>query len=194
MTILILAILLLLMLLGVPIFVVICGLALFLLFTGQIDSSAMIIEMHRMATTPVLVAIPLFTFAGYLLSESNAPKRLIRASDALLGRVPGGLVLHLGEAVALFAQSLGDVLVAPATTTRGHGDLLAPCPEVWPKPGGSTRARGPGLPVDRPLPRRAGRANLGECTGSDGGERAGQARQDGCARPPGGCPHTAARR
>jgi len=51
----------------------------------------MIIEMYRLATTPILVAIPLFTFAGYLLSESGAPKRLIRLTDAILGWLPGGL-------------------------------------------------------------------------------------------------------
>ncbi|UCD83124.1 MAG: TRAP transporter large permease subunit, partial [Desulfobacterales bacterium] len=80
-----------LLLIGVPIFVVIAGLTLYLFFSSQIDISAIIIEMHRMATTPVLVAIPLFTFAGYLLSESGAPKRLIRLSNALLGWLPGGL-------------------------------------------------------------------------------------------------------
>ena len=80
-----------LLLIGVPIFVVISGLALYLFFSNQIDTSAVIIEMHRMATTPVLVAIPLFTFAGYLLSESGTPKRLIRMSNAALGWMPGGL-------------------------------------------------------------------------------------------------------
>jgi TRAP-type mannitol/chloroaromatic compound transport system permease large subunit len=78
-----------LLLIGIPIFVVISGLTLYLFFSSQIDISAIIIEMHRMATTPVLVAIPLFTFAGYLLSESGAPKRLIRLSNALLGWLPG---------------------------------------------------------------------------------------------------------
>jgi tripartite ATP-independent transporter DctM subunit len=122
MTILVLAILLLLMLVGVPIFVVICGLALFLLFTGHIDSSAMIIEMHRMATTPVLVAIPLFTFAGYLLSESNAPKRLIRASDALLGRVPGGLAIIALITCAIFTALTG----ATGLTIIALGGILFP--------------------------------------------------------------------
>jgi len=122
MTILVIGILLLLMLLGVPIFVVICGLALFLLFSGQIDSSAMIIEMHRMATTPVLVAIPLFTFAGYLLSESNAPKRLIRASDALLGRVPGGLAIIALITCAIFTALTG----ATGLTIIALGGILFP--------------------------------------------------------------------
>jgi C4-dicarboxylate transporter DctM subunit len=122
MTILVIIILLLLMLLGAPIFVVISGLALFLLFSGQIDSSAMIIEMHRMATTPVLVAIPLFTFAGYLLSESNAPKRLIRASDALLGRVPGGLAIIALITCAIFTALTG----ATGLTIIAVGGILFP--------------------------------------------------------------------
>ena len=91
MTLFLIIIILLLMFLGTPLFVVISGLALFLLFSSQIDSSAIIIEMYRMATTPILVAIPLFTFSGYLLSESGAPRRLIRLTDAILGWLPGGL-------------------------------------------------------------------------------------------------------
>ncbi|OGP82878.1 MAG: C4-dicarboxylate ABC transporter [Deltaproteobacteria bacterium RBG_16_54_11] len=110
------------MLLGAPIFVVISGLALFLLFSGQIDSSAMIIEMHRMATTPVLVAIPLFTFAGYLLSESGAPKRLIRASDAILGRVPGGLAIIALITCAIFTALTG----ATGLTIIALGGILFP--------------------------------------------------------------------
>ena len=62
-----------LLLVGVPIFIVICGLTLYLFFSSQIDSSAIIVEIYRLATTPVLVAIPLFTFTGYLLSESGTP-------------------------------------------------------------------------------------------------------------------------
>jgi tripartite ATP-independent transporter DctM subunit len=122
MTILVIIILLLLMLIGAPIFVVICGLALFLLFSGQIDSSAMIIEMHRMATTPILVAIPLFTFAGYLLSESNAPKRLIRASDAILGRMPGGLAIIALITCAIFTALTG----ATGLTIIALGGILFP--------------------------------------------------------------------
>jgi len=110
------------MLLGAPIFVVISGLALFLLFSGHIDSSAMIIEMHRMATTPVLVAIPLFTFAGYLLSESGAPKRLIRASDAILGRVPGGLAIIALITCAIFTALTG----ATGLTIIALGGILLP--------------------------------------------------------------------
>jgi tripartite ATP-independent transporter DctM subunit len=121
------------MLIGVPIFVVICGLALYLFFTSGIDLSAIIIEMHRMATTPVLVAIPLFTFAGYLLSESGAPKRLIRLSNAVLGWLPGGLSVIALMTCAVFTALTG----ATGLTIIALGGILLPAmmrgkyPEVF---------------------------------------------------------------
>ena len=115
-------IVLLLMLFGVPIFVVISGFALYLFYIIQIDLSAVIIEMHRMATTPLLVAIPLFTFAGYLLSESNAPKRLIRLSDAVLGWLPGGLSIIALITCAIFTALTG----ATGLTIIALGGILLP--------------------------------------------------------------------
>jgi C4-dicarboxylate transporter DctM subunit len=110
------------MLIGVPIFVVICGLALYLFFGAGIDLSAIIIEMHRMETTPVLVAIPLFTFAGYLLSESGAPKRLIRLSNAVLGWLPGGLSVIALICCAVFTALTG----ATGLTIIALGGILLP--------------------------------------------------------------------
>ena len=111
-----------LMFVGVPIFVVISGLALYLFSANQIDLSAVIIEMHRMATTPVLVAIPLFTFAGYLLSESGAPKRLIRLSNAILGWLPGGLSVIALITCAVFTALTG----ATGLTIIALGGILLP--------------------------------------------------------------------
>jgi len=111
-----------LLFIGAPIFVVISALALYLFFTNQIDLSAIIIEMHRMATTPVLVAIPLFTFAGYLLSESGAPKRLIRLSNAILGWLPGGLSVIALITCAVFTALTG----ATGLTIIALGGILLP--------------------------------------------------------------------
>ena len=111
-----------LLLIGTPIFVVISGLTLYLFFDSQIDISAIIIEMHRMATTPVLVAIPLFTFAGYLLSESGAPKRIIRLSNALLGWLPGGLSVIALVTCAVFTALTG----ATGLTIIALGGILLP--------------------------------------------------------------------
>ena len=122
MTLLLILIAFLLMFLGAPLFTVFSGLTLFLLFFGHIDSSAMIIEMHRIATTPILVAIPLFTFAGYLLSESKAPRRLIGLTDALLGWLPGGLSI-----IALITCSAFTALTgATGLTIIALGGILLP--------------------------------------------------------------------
>jgi C4-dicarboxylate transporter DctM subunit len=110
------------LLIGVPIYLVISGLALYLFYTSHIDLSAMIIEMHRMATTPILVAIPLFTFAGYLLSESGAPRRLIRLSDAVLGWLPGGLSVIALVTCAVFTALTG----ATGLTIIALGGILFP--------------------------------------------------------------------
>jgi C4-dicarboxylate transporter DctM subunit len=121
-TLLIVIFFLALLLIGVPIFVVIAGLTLYLLFSSQIDITAFIIEMHRMATTPVLVAIPLFTFAGYLLSASGAPRRLIRLSNAILGWMPGGLSVIALVTCAVFTALTG----ATGLTIIALGGILLP--------------------------------------------------------------------
>ena len=121
-TLLIIIFFLALLLIGVPIFAVISGLTLYLLFSSQIDISALIIEMHRMATTPVLVAIPLFTFAGYLLSASGAPQRLIRLSNAFLGWLPGGLSVIALITCAVFTTLTG----ATGLTIIALGGILLP--------------------------------------------------------------------
>jgi tripartite ATP-independent transporter DctM subunit len=122
MTLLLILIAFLLMFLGAPLFTVFSGLTLILLFFSHIDSSAMIIEMYRIATTPILVAIPLFTFAGYLLSESKAPRRLIGLTDALLGWLPGGLSI-----IALITCSAFTALTgATGLTIIALGGILLP--------------------------------------------------------------------
>ena len=78
--------LLLFALFGTSLFVIIAAIALFAFYFLEIDSSAVIIELYRLASQPVLLAIPLFTFAGYLLAESKTPQRLVALSRAFLIR------------------------------------------------------------------------------------------------------------
>ncbi|MEX0900238.1 MAG: TRAP transporter large permease subunit [Gammaproteobacteria bacterium] len=115
-------ILLALALLGVPLFAVI-GLGALLAWAGiGVDLQVIAIELFRLAEMPVLVAIPLFTFAGYLLSESGAPGRLVRLTDALLGWMPGGLAFVALAACALFTAFTG----ATGVTIIALGALLYP--------------------------------------------------------------------
>ena len=75
-------------LLGAPLFAVIGAGALVGFEREGVDVSVVAIEFFGLSETPVLVAIPLFTFAGFLLSAGQAPARLVRLSQALLGWRP----------------------------------------------------------------------------------------------------------
>jgi tripartite ATP-independent transporter DctM subunit len=109
-------------LLGMPLFAVIAAGALYGFHTQDIDLAVVAIEINRLATIPVLLAIPLFTFAGYLLGESNAPKRLVRVTNAFLGWFPGGLAVVAIMACALFTAFTG----ASGVTIVALGALLYP--------------------------------------------------------------------
>jgi len=109
-------------LLGTPLFIIISASALLSFYLVGIDSSIVTIEMYRMASTPMLIAIPLFAFAGYVLAESGAPSRLVKLSKALLGWLPGGLAV-----VALFACTFFTALTgASGVTIIALGGLLFP--------------------------------------------------------------------
>ena len=61
--------LVILALFGAPLFTVIAASAMLGYYREGIDMMAMAIEVIGLANMPMLSAIPLFTFAGYLLSE-----------------------------------------------------------------------------------------------------------------------------
>ena len=115
-------ILLLLALLGAPLFVVIATSAMLGFSASGISLSVVPIEIFGIAEMPILLAIPLFTFAGYVLSESQAPVRLVRLTSALLGWVPGGLAIVSIAACAFFTAFTG----ASGVTIIALGALLYP--------------------------------------------------------------------
>lgn len=123
MTMLIIGLLLILLTLyGTPLFVIISAIALLAFHLVEIDSSAVIIELYRLSSQPVLLAIPLFTFAGYMLAESNTPKRLVNLSRVLLGWMPGGLAIVALVSCAIFTAFTG----ASGVTIIALGGLLYP--------------------------------------------------------------------
>jgi tripartite ATP-independent transporter DctM subunit len=112
----------LLALIGAPLYVVFGGLALMLLTSAGIDPSAMIIEISRIATSSVLITIPLFTFAGYLMAESGTPDRLIRLFRAIVGSVKGGTAVVALIVCAFFTSFSG----ASGVTIIALGGILYP--------------------------------------------------------------------
>jgi tripartite ATP-independent transporter DctM subunit len=112
----------LLALLGAPLFLVISALALLAFASVDIDLSVVIIEMSRLADTPLLVSLPLFIFAGTLLSESRAPERILMLSRIFLGWMPGGLAVVSLAVCAIFTAFTG----ASGVTIFALGGLLLP--------------------------------------------------------------------
>ena len=109
-------------LLGSPLFVVISGLALLSFHSVEINPSVVIIEMSRLADTPLLLSLPLFIFAGTMLAESNTSKRLLNLTHALLGWMPGGLAVISLMVCAVFTAFTG----ASGVTIFAVGGLLLP--------------------------------------------------------------------
>ena len=104
---LLVAALLLLALAGAPLFAIIAAIGLLAFSAVGIDPAALIAELYRLVDFPALIAIPLFTFAGYVLAESQAPRRLISLAQALFGWVPGGLGVVAVFATAVFTAFTG---------------------------------------------------------------------------------------
>jgi len=115
-------VLVLLALFGAPLFAIIAAIAMLAFQAEGIDSSAVIVELYRIASNPTLVAIPLFTFAGYTLAESKAPTRMVNLARAFFGAIPGGLAVVALVTCALFTAFTG----ASGVTIVALGGLLYP--------------------------------------------------------------------
>ncbi len=114
--------LLLLALFGTPLFAIIAASALIGFARADIDLMIVPMEIFRVSEIPVLIAIPLFTFAGYLLGESRAPQRLVRVTNVFLGWMPGGLAVVALFVCAIFTAFTG----ASGVTIIALGALLVP--------------------------------------------------------------------
>lgn len=108
--------------LGAPLFSIFGAAALFGFHMTGIDTSAVIIQMTQLVSAPALVAIPLFTFAGYMMAESKTPERMVGLSQALFGWMPGGLALVTLLACGFFTAFTG----ASGVTIIALGGLLYP--------------------------------------------------------------------
>ena len=127
-------ILILLAILGTPLFVVILAVAMLGFHYQGVHLSVIAIEIFRIADTPVLLALPLFTFAGYILGESRTSQRLVRLTRAFLGWMPGGLAIVAFVACAFFTAFTGasgvtivalGALLYPALTEAGYRDKFS---------------------------------------------------------------------
>lgn len=109
-------------LLGTPLFAVLAGLALVLFANADTGIVVLSEEHYKLATSPHLITIPLFTLAGFLMAKSKAAGRLVEVSDAVLGWMPGGLAIVVIASCAFFTTFTG----ASGVTIIALGGLLFP--------------------------------------------------------------------
>ena len=106
--------------LGLPIFATLGGLALLLFWDHGVTVASVPVATYQLVASPVLPSLPLYTFAGYLLVEGGADRRLLRAYTALFGWMPGGLAVTTALVCAVFTWAGSGV------TILSLGGLLVP--------------------------------------------------------------------
>lgn len=114
--------LVLLALIGAPLFTVIAAGGILASFSADISPDILVIEMHRLSASPNMLAIPLFTFAGVMMSSGGAPTRLVNFYRAAFGWMPGGFAIVAIGSCAFFTTFSG----ASGVTILALGGLLYP--------------------------------------------------------------------
>jgi len=122
-TTLVIILIVLMAVMGAPVFVVLSSFAIVGFYLSDIQFAALIVDIYsKFSNNPVLYTIPIFTFAGYILAESKASVRIVNFSQALFGWLPGGLAIVSLVACAFFTAFTG----ASGVTIIALGGLLYP--------------------------------------------------------------------
>lgn len=106
------AILVGMILLGVPLYVLIGSLTIYLLLAGGVFAefkllTAVIEQTRGLADQPVLLAIPFFVISGAIMTEGDIAQRLIDFAQSFFGWLPGGLAISTVFACVFFAAISG---------------------------------------------------------------------------------------
>lgn len=103
----VLAVLGLAMVFGAPIYSVLGGAAIFLFLIDWVPMEAVPVETYRLAVSPTLPAIPLFTLTGFVLAEGKSSDRLIGVFRSVFGWIPGGTAVVAAVVCAFFTVFTG---------------------------------------------------------------------------------------
>jgi len=107
---------------GMPLFVALAGGGLLATWNAGLDPALLAVELNRLASSPYLAAIPLFTFSGVVLAAGGAPHRMIQLFNALVGWLPGGMAAVTLTSCAFFTAFSG----ASGVTILALGGLMMP--------------------------------------------------------------------
>ncbi len=112
---------------GAPIFVTLGGAAITLFwgwgyYYGNETAGIVALNHYDLVKSPMLVTLPLFTLAGYLLAQGNSSQRLIRLIESVFGGVRGSAAIVTVLVCTFFTTFTG----ASGVTILALGGLLFP--------------------------------------------------------------------
>ncbi len=108
--------------LGAPLFAALGGVAVLLFRYSGVPPASIPVEIYRLVTSPTLATIPLFTFAGYILTAGNSSQRLVRLFRAMVGWMPGAIAVVTVLVCTFFTTFTG----ASGVTIVALGGILLP--------------------------------------------------------------------
>ena len=114
-----------LMIFGVPVAWSFAGVLMFLVWAYDVSTSTLLLQGFRSLDSVILLALPLFVLAGYLMQSGGVAARLISfMSMAMRGR-KGGLGAALIGSSGVFGAISGTATAAVASIGTIMGDPLA---------------------------------------------------------------------
>ena len=108
--------------LGIPIAFCFSGSLLYMSIAGGVSMKGMMLWGLQQILSPALLCIPLFIYAGSLMSESGIAKYLLEFVDVFVGRIRGGLGVVATVTCALIGAISGSAFTGVAAT----GNMLIP--------------------------------------------------------------------
>ena len=105
---------------GAPVFTVITGITLVIIQAAGGEAEAVNNSIFTALTDQNIIAIPLFTLTGFILSESRAGQRLVSNFRSFFGWIPGGMIFATVIICAFFTSFTG----ASGVTILALGGIL----------------------------------------------------------------------
>lgn len=103
------------LMIGIPIgFILAAGSIIYIFVSGAVAANAVPIAMQNSMMNFVMLAIPFFVMAGFVMTEGGLSQRLVHFVMSLVGRVRGGL-LHVIILVTYIVSGLSGSKVADVT-------------------------------------------------------------------------------
>ena len=104
---------LVLLIMSVPIFLVFgIGAGIPAVYSLNLPWSTLIRVAFASVTKNVLIAVPLFIFAGMIMLRGGVAARLVNLATAFVGHLPGGLGIAMVVTMGFFAAFCGSILAA----------------------------------------------------------------------------------